>query len=211
MNNQGLEKIWDQVPPDYYQKGIRKNLFQKLWHTRKWAVVKEMIQEVSSRVLDIGCADGWLTTRMAQVLSEAGVIGLDVSPKMINHARKEHPEVDFICADAHEIPFLDGSFDLVICTETLEHVVDPLRVLLEIRRCLSPGGQAVISMDTGNSLFNLAWFFWTKTKGRVWQGAHLHKFNRDKLKRLFKKASFKIKEERVSHLGMAVTFKLRKA
>lgn len=209
-NNQGLEKVWDQVPPGYYQQGIRKNLFQRLWHARKWMVVKRMVQGTSSRVLDVGCAGGWLTAKIAQVLPGAEVTGLDVSPGMIKYAAREYPELDFVCADAHEVPFPGGSFDLVVCTETLEHVVDPLGVLLEIRRCLSPDGQAVISMDTGNWLFNLVWFFWTKTKGRVWQGAHLHKFDRNKLKKLFKKASFKIRKERVSHLGMAVTFKLKK-
>lgn len=211
MNRKDLEKIWSQVPPDYYEEGIVKNLFQKLWHTRKWMIIKEMIEGASSKVLDIGCASGWLTARVAQIITGAEVTGLDVSQKMIKYAKTRHPKIDFICADAHKLPFPDESFDLIICTETLEHVVDPLRVLLEIRRCLSSNGQAIISMDTGNRLFNLVWFFWTRTKGKVWQGAHLHKFDMDKLKKLFKKANLKIEEQRISHLGMAMTFKLRKA
>lgn len=211
MDCKELEKIWSQVPPDYYEEGIAKNLFQRLWHNRKWVIIKEMIEETSSRVLDIGCASGWLTARVVQILPGAGVIGLDVSQKMINYAKTRYPQIVFICADAHQLPFPDESFDLIICSETLEHVVDPLRVLSEIRRCLSPNGQAIVSMDTGNILFNLVWFFWTRTKGKVWQGAHLHKFDRDKLKKLFKKANFKIEKQRMFHLGMAIAFKLRKA
>lgn len=211
MNRKELEKIWSQAPPDYYEEGIAKNLFQKLWHTRKWMIIKEMIEGTSSKVLDVGCASGWMTARVGQILPGAEVTGLDVSQKMIKYARVKHPKIDFICADAHKLPFPDESFDLIICTETLEHVVDPLRVLLEIRRCLSPKGQAIISMDTGNILFNLVWFFWTRTKGKVWQGAHLHKFDIDKFKKLFKKANFKIEEQRISHLGMAMAFELRKA
>lgn len=208
MSRKKLEKIWSRVPPDYYEEGIAKNLFQRFWHTRKWRVIKEMIKGTSSRVLDIGCASGWLTARVTQILPEAEVTGLDISQKMIKYAKTKHPEIVFICADAHKLPFPDESFDLIICTETLEHVVDPLRVLMEIRRCLSPNGQAVISMDTGNILFNLAWFFWTRTKGKVWQEAHLHKFDMDKLKKLFKKARFKIEKQQISHLGMAITFLL---
>lgn len=210
MNTDDSKKIWSQVPSNYYEKGIEKNLFQKLWHTRKWMIIKEMVEGASSKVLDIGCASGWLTTRVAQILPETEVTGLDISQKMIKYARVKHPKPNFICGDAHKLPFPDESFDLIICTETLEHVVDPLRVLLEIRRCLSLNGQAIISMDTGSMFFNLVWFFWTQTKGKVWQGAHLHKFDLNKLKKLFKKADFKIEKQRISHLGMAVAFELKK-
>ncbi len=206
-----LEKIWLQVPSKYYEEGIRRNFFQKLWHNRKWMVLKETVEGKPGTVLDVGCASGWLTARMAKILPEAKITGLDVSQKMIRYARKKHPGINFICADAHKLPFPDKSFDLIVCTETLEHVVDPLGVLLEIRRCLSPKGQVIISMDTGSRLFNLAWLFWLRAKGRVWQGAHLHKFNMAKLKSLFKKASFRIIKQRTSHLGMAATFKLMKA
>lgn len=210
MSRKELEKIWFQVPPDYYEKGIAKNLFQKLWHTRKWTIIKKMIGGTSGKVLDVGCASGWLTARVAQTLAKTEVTGLDISEKMIRYAKAKHSKIVFVCADAHQLPFSDESFDLIICSETLEHVRDPLAVLLEIKRCLFPGGQVVISMDTGSRLFNLIWFFWTKTKGKVWQGAHLHRFNRNKLRQLFKKATFRIEEEQISHLGMSMTFRLRK-
>lgn len=212
MSRQDLEKVWSQVPPDYYEEGIKRNLFQKLWHTRKWMVIKKMIGRTSKRkrALDVGCASGWLTAKVTQILPEVEVIGLDIAPEMVKHARINHPEIIFVCADAHQLPFPDGNFDLIICTETLEHVADPLAVLFEIRRCLSPRGKAIISMDAGSSLFNLAWFIWTKNKGRVWRGAHLHRFRPESLKDLFKKANFKIEKECFFHLGMAIAFKLKK-
>lgn len=49
------------------------------------------------------------------------------------------PAVDAI-ADAHDIPFADGSFDLVVAVAVLEHVADPQRCLAEIARVLTPGG-----------------------------------------------------------------------
>ncbi len=211
MKRKELEKIWFQVPPNYYERGIARNLFQKLWHTRKWMVIKKMMDGNPGKVLDIGCASGWMTAKIARTLAKTEVTGLDVSEKMIKYAKTKHRKIIFICADAHQLPFRNKSFDLIICSETLEHVIDPLAVLLEIKRCLSPGGQVIISLDSGSGLFNLVWFFWLKTKGKVWQGAHLHSFNRKKLRRLFKKAAFQIEEEQVSHLGMSVAFKLRKA
>ncbi len=210
MNKKTLKKIWLQVPPDYYEKGIARNFFQNFWHTQKWEVVRKMIKGNPKSILDVGCASGWLTARVARMLPKASVAGVDVSPKMIDYAKVVHPHINFVQADAHKLPFPDGSFDLIICTETLEHVVDPLKVLREVGRCLTKQGEAIISMDTGSLLFKITWFFWTKTKGKVWQKAHLHKFNRRKLQKIFKKAGFKIKRQEISQLGMEVTFELIK-
>ena len=211
MTTNRLKNIWSQVPQDYYEKGIAKNFFQKLWHTRKWMVVRKMIRGFPGNVLDVGCASGWLAARVAKMLPESSVTGVDVSQKMIRYGRLKHPDINFVHADAHKLPFPNESFDLIICTETLEHVINPLGVLMEIKRCLADNGEVIVSMDSGNWLFNLAWFFWTKTKGKVWQGAHLHKFNKNKLQKLFTQANFKVVEQQISHLGMAMTFKLRKA
>ena len=49
------------------------------------------------------------------------------------------PRVVLVC-DAHDLPFADGSFDAVVCQAVLEHVLDPPRVVSEIRRVLAPGG-----------------------------------------------------------------------
>ncbi|MBI5465534.1 class I SAM-dependent methyltransferase [Candidatus Gottesmanbacteria bacterium] len=210
MTIRDLEIIWNQVPPGYYEQGIVKNFLQKLWHERKWTILRKMINKNYHHILDIGCASGWLTARVAEILPKSVVSGVDVSRKMIRYAQERHPGIDFIYADAHHLPFANDYFDLIICTETLEHVVDPLRVLSEIRRCLRFDGEAIISMDTSSPLFKLIWFFWVKTKGKVWDNAHLHEFNKAELKDFFKKAKLGIKEEKISHLGMEMTFKLTK-
>ena len=49
-------------------------------------------------------------------------------------------------ADLEKLPFADGTFDWVLCTETLEHVARPARVLAELRRVLKPGGDLALSV-----------------------------------------------------------------
>lgn len=204
-----LTKIWLQVPPEYYEKGIKNNLFQKAWHEGKWRTIKNLTKGKYRRILDVGCASGWLTARMACLFPKAEVFGVDVSEKMCQKAKVIHPEVKFIQADAHKLPFRKGSLDLIIATEVLEHVVDPLAVLLEMKRVLSKTGEIIISMDAGNLLFNSIWFFWTKGKGRVWKNSHLHRFNVRELRQLFLKAGFYIEKEQYFNYGLAVAFKLR--
>jgi SAM-dependent methyltransferase len=58
----------------------------------------------------------------------------------IDPARK--PDV---VADAHALPFNDASFELVLCTEVLEHLVNPPQAIAEMRRVLAPGGTLILT------------------------------------------------------------------
>jgi methionine biosynthesis protein MetW len=89
------------------------------------------------RCLDVGCGDGrtlgsWLSARL-------GYHGVDISEEAIKLARSRGLQASLI-EDAAVLPFSDGEFDLVICTEVLEHLFAPHEALREIRRVLEPGG-----------------------------------------------------------------------
>ncbi len=209
ISQKQLQKIWAQVPADYYDEGIKKNILQKIWHGQKLAKILKILPKDAKTILDVGCSSGVLTAQIAKVLPKSKITGLDSYTKAITFARSKYPQIAFIVADAHKLPFKNNSFDLIICTETLEHVIDPKKVLSEMRRVLKKHGLAIISMDSGSLLFRSVWYFWTKTKGKVWHNAHLHEFNARLLEDLIKKSGFKIKKKLPSHLGMAVTFLAR--
>jgi 2-polyprenyl-3-methyl-5-hydroxy-6-metoxy-1,4-benzoquinol methylase len=95
------------------------------------------------RVLDAGCGEGYGTALLASA-GAAGVVGVDVDEATIEHARERY-ELDFEVADVAELSFEDGSFDVVVCFETIEHVQDAPRVVAELRRVLSDDGVLVIS------------------------------------------------------------------
>ena len=210
ISNRKLKEIWAQVPPDYYDLGIQKNLFQKLWHTKKLNEVLKLLPKRKDgktiKVLDIGCSSAILTNEISKTLKKSKVTGLDSYKAAIDFARSKYPHIDFVTADAPKLPFADKSFDLVVCTETLEHVIDPKKSLEEMRRVLKKDAVAIISMDSGSFLFHFIWHIWIKTKGRVWQDAHLHEFNAKLLEALIKDAGFRVQKKIKSHLGMAVTF-----
>lgn len=88
-----------------------------------------------TRVLDIGCGDG----RIPSLYGAPEVICVDSSEAAVEAAAERG--LDARLADAQELPFPDGSFDVVTCNHTLYHVPDRDRALAEIDRVLRPGGR----------------------------------------------------------------------
>jgi len=84
-----LEEIWDQVPPDYYQNGIKRNFLQRLWHTRKLKSVIDLVDIEPDNILDVGCASGWFLYEISLVYSKANCVGVDVYEKAIDYGKKK--------------------------------------------------------------------------------------------------------------------------
>jgi ubiquinone/menaquinone biosynthesis C-methylase UbiE len=210
MTKNHSDSVLHQVPPDYYQKGVRNNLFQRIWHTGKLRNILGLIKDDPRSILDVGSASGWFISQVSKNFPKAKCVGVDAYKDAIIYGSKKYKHIKFIHSDAHSLPLDGGSFDLILCTEVLEHVQDPKGVLSEIRRVLKKGGVAVIEMDTGNLLFNLVWYLWTNLKGKVWKDAHVHKFNSIKLEKMIENSGFIVENKKTFNLGMAIVFYSKK-
>jgi len=100
----------------------------------------------ADRILDLGCGTGIVARILRERLGgAANIVGVDASPSMIEEARSIEPELDWRVGNAMALPFVDGSFDLVLCQEMLQFVPDRLAALREVQRVLSPGGRLLVS------------------------------------------------------------------
>jgi 2-polyprenyl-6-hydroxyphenyl methylase/3-demethylubiquinone-9 3-methyltransferase len=93
-------------------------------------------------LLDAGCGTGLFS----QVAEERGAIvtSVDVGESLLAEvAKKSHSRR--IVGSVMDLPFPDRSFDVVICTEVIEHTVDPRRGVTEVARVLRPGGTLVLT------------------------------------------------------------------
>jgi ubiquinone/menaquinone biosynthesis C-methylase UbiE len=105
----------------------------------------------SGKALDIGTGTGWLAIGFAQGLPGVHVVGLDLSDVVLELARENARErglssrVSFEKGDAEDMLFEDDTFDLVISSNTLHLLKNPVRMFDEIQRVLKPDGRFLIS------------------------------------------------------------------
>jgi SAM-dependent methyltransferase len=96
------------------------------------------------RALDLGCGDGTFTAELARAGADA--IGVDVAQAAVRRAAARYRSLAFRLIEIEgPLPFEDGSFDLVWCSEVIEHIADTARWLSEVRRVLAPGGRLLLT------------------------------------------------------------------
>lgn len=113
-------------------------------HLHRYAWCARLVE--GKDVLDIACGEGYGSAMLARAART--VVGVDIAEGAVEHARKVYrdlPGLSFGQGDAAQIPLADGSVDVVVSFETIEHHDRHAEMLREIRRVLRPDGLLVIS------------------------------------------------------------------
>jgi malonyl-CoA O-methyltransferase len=151
MSRSRLDRIraaFDRAAPDYEEFAIlQREVTARLLERLQYIKVKPR------RILDLGAGTGTGTRALHKQYPAAEIVALDCSPAMLAELQSRTGFWDglrgrrplTVCADAHELPFPDRSFELVFSSLTLQWCEHPLRVFEEIFRVLQPGGALVFS------------------------------------------------------------------
>ncbi len=121
------------------EKYLQASSHQKDWGNR---LIDELKLRGDEIILDLGCGEGTLTARLAALVPNGGVVGMDSSIPMIEAAKRlETPNLTFFCRDIDELDFNQG-FDIVFSNAALHWVRDHDNLLANVHRSLKPGGVA---------------------------------------------------------------------
>ena len=97
------------------------------------------------QVLDVGCGPGTVTIDLARLVAPGTVVGIDNEPAPLGPARADAQQqgvstVSFAVGDVHQLNYPDATFDIVHAHQLLQHLVEPVTALEEMRRVCKPGG-----------------------------------------------------------------------
>jgi len=156
-------------------------------------ILKEITKERFDKkisALDIGCGTGTISLYLAE--KDNSVTGIDISKKAIKIARENakrlHLEnVTFFNEDIQSFNF-NQKFDLVICSEVLEHLSHDIKVLKKIRKLMKKDGHLLISVPSTNAPL----YRWGLAKTFDKKVGHIRRYNLDSLMKTLIKLNFKI-------------------
>lgn len=118
------------------------------------------MESLKHGILFVGCGGG--LEMLACATLETLPVGLDISKRAVKKAKKRYVNQNpknqayFVNGDAENLPFKENCFEVVICSEVLEHLTNPSVAVAEIRRVLRSHGRSIITMPNALSWYGLA-------------------------------------------------------
>jgi SAM-dependent methyltransferase len=110
------------------------------YHRRLEQVYRFLVNP-GQRVLEIGCGFGDLLAALQPLRG----VGVDFSPETIHRARARHPKLEFIEADAHDLSGIEGPFDIVIFSDTLNDLWDVQRAFEQVHPLCTPRTRLILN------------------------------------------------------------------
>jgi ubiquinone/menaquinone biosynthesis C-methylase UbiE len=120
---------------DNYKKHTSKNPLQRFLIEKFFnALVYEVRSRNPIRILDVGCGEGFTLERLRKEGIGQVLEGIDAQKSVVELGKITHPKLTLREESIYALPYEDNSFDMVLCTEVLEHLEHPENALKELYR-----------------------------------------------------------------------------
>lgn len=150
---------WQKYEQAYHLRSLTYAGGQKLVMSRKHEGLAEYLDAAIAKIgqadfsfLDAGCGNGIYLKYIKEKYPEAKLFGFDFSETIVEIARRNTINVEIKSGNLEAAPYGGETFDLILCTQVIEHLLDDKKGVSELYRILKPGGYLVISTDNKNNL-----------------------------------------------------------
>ncbi len=165
-------------------------------HLARYIQASRFVED-GDRVLDVACGLGYGSYQISRSTRAASVVGIDLSDYAVDYAKTNFSGTQglapcYSVGDAQDLSQMaDGSADFAISIETLEHIPQPVQLLSELHRVLTPGGRLYASVPND----------WSDESGKDPNPFHLHVYDWKALSEQFRAAGFHIEKAWLQDAG----------
>ena len=132
--------LFNKKSKDFYK--TPEGIFSRTMYS---ALIQRLNEKTFESLLDVGCGTGNVLALIKDKFN-VKVSGIDLSEGMIKKSRELLGEnVDLKVGDSEILPWVDDTFDVIICNASFHHYPNPVAVLKEMRRVLKPDGRVIIA------------------------------------------------------------------
>ena len=150
---------WQKYEQAYHLRSLTYTGGQKLAMSRKHEGLAEYLDAAAEKIgrpnfsfCDAGCGNGIYLKYMANKYPETKLYGFDFSQTIVQIAKNNAAAAEIKTGNLEAAPYKNETFDIILCTQVIEHLLDDKKGLAELYRVLKPGGYLVISTDNKNNL-----------------------------------------------------------
>jgi len=160
---------------------------QRHWQRARYRHATELCD---APTLDVGCGSSRILTALP-----AGSVGLDLLLRKLRYARKYHRPL--VQATGARLPFSNGSFHCVLCSQVIEHVDGTIPILDELDRVLAPGGRLVVGTpDYARSEWRAIEWLYSRVAPGAYADEHVTHYTRRGLIAAFEALGYSVEEVR---------------
>lgn len=144
-------------------------------------IISKISKNVNS-ILDVGCGSGWVAKEFLP--NGKKVYSLDISITNPIKVKNLYPDEKHfgITADSFHLPFNDNSFDCVIASEIIEHVIEPSEFIKELFRVVKKGGSIIITTPYKEKII---YYLCIHCNQKTPANGHINSFDEKKLQSLY--------------------------
>ena len=173
----------ENIAGNYYDKHSSRNPIVRHLMQRFHTTIMTTIRPHAPRtILDVGCGEGHTTAIMHRAFPQSRIEGIEFDDKVVREAQKTYPQIPFTEGTIYAIDRPNASYDLVMATEVLEHLENPLQGLSEMKRTSKKLVLITVPNEPWWRLMNIARLAYLKDLGNTpghlnhWSARSLHAF-----------------------------------